>query len=145
MLRQGGYGGLQLGFILVPCYVLVDVRLAEALSARASRSIVVARVVELAAIRCVALLLDPYSFVIASIGIGLIWLVWTIWQVRRRQWLNIVIAAASVFASYILAYVTYNASIDTDSYVVSTIDTFRGAGVDLYVILVPSILCGGPS
>ena len=140
MALQGSYGGLALGFMLVPSYLLIDVRFAEALDRQLPWGVVVRRAAALILVRTVGLLLDPYSLVIASVGVGLIWLVWAIRLLRRsrfRRWTSVAAAAAIVAGSYLIAYLVYALSVDTSTFRVSTLRYFRGAGVDLYGIFVP--------
>lgn len=153
--NQGGYGALQLGFVLVPAYLLVDVRLAEALTARARRAAsgvtgsgsflarnrsLVLRWVALLAVRTVGLMMDPYSFFIATTGVLALWLVYALRNFRLRQILPVVIAAAAVLSSFVFAYLVYSRSVDTSGFSTEPLDYFRGAGVDLYALVVPSNL-----
>ena len=137
---QGGYGALQLGFVLVPTYLLMDLRVAEALTARLGTRTLVLRVVALVVVRTLGLMMDPYSFFIAAVGVVAIWLVWAFRALRRRQIRSVLIAAAVVLGSFVVAYLVYSRSVDTSGFTSESLDYFRGAAVDVYGLLVPSDL-----
>lgn len=138
VLGQGGYGAQQIGFLLVPAYLLLDIRLAEGLARKLGGRRVVLRWAAVGVCRTVGLMIDPYSFVIASVGVVAIWLCWAWHRWRNRQIRLALIGAALVGVTYPIAYFLYAQSAQTGGFVVEHLDYFRASGIDLYVFLVPS-------
>lgn len=134
---QGGYGSLQIGFLLVPAYLLIDLRLAEGLGTLSRRRLIL-RWAAVVAARTVALMIDPYSFVIASVAVVAIWVFWAWRRWRHRQIKLALIGAVLVGASYVIAYFLYSRSVQTGGFVVESLDYFRAGGIDLYAFVVPS-------
>lgn len=135
---QGGYGPMQLGFMLVPVYLLMDLRVAEGLDGSLGRRALAGRMVSLIVVRTLGLMIDPYSFIVALVGVVVFWLVWAIRALRSARARQVLVAAAVVVVSVIVAYVLYGSSVETAGFKVVPLDYFRGSGVDLYALVVPS-------
>ncbi|MDQ6658179.1 MAG: hypothetical protein M3Z00_08155 [Actinomycetota bacterium] len=135
---QAGYGPLQLGFILTPCYLLIDVRFLESLSAALGPKRIVRRGIAVLVVRIVALLLDPYSFVIATLLIGIVYLFWLVDQLRARSFGPAAVAAVTLALTGAVAYLLYTSSASVAGLTPMTIDFFRGQGVDIVPQLVPA-------
>ncbi len=138
VFAQGGYGALQIGFMLVPVYVLMDIRLVEGLNRHLPRRRLAWRVLSLVLVRTLGLLIDPYSFVVATVCIAAVWLIWATRNAGRHRWAMLAFAGITVLMSFIVAYLIYSSSVDTSTFRSEPLDFFRGGGVDLYAIIVPS-------
>ncbi len=137
---QDGYGSLRYSFALVPLYVWLDLHLRARLEAPHRRWLAAAAIASgVLLMRVAALFMDGYGFVMALLltgGLFVPW-AWTRWQARDT---TAVIAGASVLAlSTLAAYVTYTAYFPgAGDFVTMTPAYFRGQGVDLYALAVPS-------
>ncbi|MGI8417180.1 MAG: hypothetical protein ACR2P2_13460, partial [Nakamurella sp.] len=135
---QAGYGPLQLGFILTPCYLLVDLRFLESLSGALEPRRIVRRGIAVLVVRIVALLLDPYSFVIATVLIGAIYMFWLIGRLRTRSFVPSGLAVATLALTGAVAYLLYTSSASVAGLAPMSVDFFRGQGVDVVPQLVPA-------
>lgn len=135
--QQGGYGALRTGFALLPTYLLVD-SLLFGLDRRRwrARLAIVALVV---LVRIFAVLCDGYSFVMSS-GLALCFFAVSGFTLRRAG------AATASVAIYVaacaIAYASYFVFVPGGEAGLGAmpIDFFRGQGVDLYTVLMPSPL-----
>lgn len=136
---QAGYGPLQLGFMLVPACVLVDLRLLEAIGrARMHPKRLVGRISAVLVVRLVALTLDPYSFIIGLVIISLLYLVAGIGLLRDRRPLRIVLLVGAFGFSTGFAYLIYGRLSPVTDLPTMPLSFFRGQGVDVVPQLVPS-------
>ncbi len=135
---QAGYGPLQLGFILTPCYLLIDLRFLESLSGALEPKQIIRRGLAVLVVRIVALLLDPYSFVIATVLIGAIYLFWLIGRLRKRSFVPSALAVATLALTGAAAYLLYISSASVAGLAPMSVDFFRGQGVDIVPQLVPA-------
>jgi hypothetical protein len=136
---QAGYGPLQLGFMLVPACVLVDLRLLEAIGrARMHPKRLVGRIVAVLVVRLVAMTLDPYSFIIGLVIISLLYLVAGIGLLRVRRPLRIVLLVGAIGFSTGFAYLIYGRLSPVTDLPTMPLSFFRGQGVDVVPQLVPS-------
>ncbi len=134
--NQSGYGPLQLAFALLPCYILVDLWFMRCLD---QRRLVIASGALVAIVRTFALFTDGYSFVMSMIPIGLLYVMWgwrRITDAEQRRYVAAGWLAAG--ASILLAYVLYTRYLGVSAFSPTPLDLFRGQGVDLFALAVPS-------
>lgn len=137
VLGGAGYGSLQLGFMLLPCYVLADHMFLAGLRRRRWPG-TAAAAITVVAVRVFAILTDPYSFVMSLVLIGVMYLVWLVRRIRERAAAaQIGLAVGTAAVSVVTAYLCYTRLLGTSSFTRMPIDFFRGQGVDLYVQVVP--------
>jgi hypothetical protein len=133
----GGYGALQIGFALVPTYIMVDLWFMRAIDAWTWRAAVLGAA--MVAVRVFAVLTDGYSFVMSLIPIGLAYLVWALrrgW--RDGQWVRTVVGLGAAGVSLVIAYVIYSRFLGVGSFAGESVEFFRGQGVDLVAQAIPS-------
>lgn len=143
---QDGYGALRIAFVLVPTYVWIDQRLRQVLAGPPRPWPVVAGWTVLAIVaKVVALFMDGYSFVMATLLSGTLLLPW-LWETYRTRRLAAAVAGVSAFAvGAAAAYVAYTAYFPGGgSFDVMPIEFFRGQGTDLYALVVPSFYFAVP-
>lgn len=135
--QQGSYGALRTGYALLPFYLLVDSGLfgLEGKRWRVRGAILVAVIL----VRVFAVLCDGYSFVMSS-GLALCFYCVSGLSARRLGTAGVAIAAYLVACA--IAYGSYFLFVPggQSGLGVMPIDFFRGQGVDLYTVLVPSPL-----
>ncbi|HET8591565.1 MAG TPA: hypothetical protein VFM01_18155, partial [Nakamurella sp.] len=136
VLGEAGYGALQLGFMLVPCYVLADQTFLAYVRRRRWPHAAAAAVL-VVALRVFAILTDPYSLVMSLVLVGVMYLVWLVRRIRERAVLQLGVAAGVAAGSVVTAYLIYTRLVGTSSFTKMPMDFFRGQGVDLYVQVVP--------
>jgi hypothetical protein len=133
--QQGAYGALRTGYALLPLYLLVD-GLLLTLGRRTwrMRGVIVALVV---LVRVFAVLCDGYSFVMSS---GLALSLFLVSGLVSRRVGPAAIAIGTYVLACAVAYVSYFWFVPGGQSGLGTmpIDFFRGQGVDLYTVLVPS-------
>ena len=133
---QAGYGPMQLGFALVPCYLLVDVWFMRCLDRRRHVALGFAAVV---AMRTYALFTDGYSFVMSLFLIGLAYLFWGVGHLRlpgpRRP---VIVGWLEAGASVLIVYTLYARYLGVSAFDSMPVDFFRGQGVDLFALVTPS-------
>jgi hypothetical protein len=136
VLGEAAYASLQLGFMLVPCYLLADHTFLACLrrrrwpAAAAAAGMVVA-------LRVSAILTDPYSFVMSLVLIGVMYLAWLVRRIRERAAGSVGVAVGVAAVSLVTAYLVYTRLVGASSFTRMPMDFFRGQGVDLYVQVVP--------
>lgn len=135
--QQGAYGAMRTGFALLPTYLLID-SLLFGLDSRHWR-VRIAIVAIVVLVRVFAVLCDGYSFVMSS-GVALCFFLVSGLTLRRAGVGAVsialyLLACAVAYASYFLFVPGGQASLGE-----MPIDFFRGQGVDLYTVLVPSPL-----
>lgn len=137
---QGGYGALRIGFVLVPAYVWLDQRLRSALvTNRDSTWEVWGLGAAVVAARVFALFTDGYSFVMSTMLSGALLVPW-MWRLLRASRFRPALEGGAAFVvSALVASAGYTAYFPGgDTFAVMEVDVFRGQGVDLYALLVPS-------
>jgi len=137
---EAGYGALRIGFALLPTYVLLDSMAMDRLDAGTSRWRWMGWLLAICAARTFALFCDGYSFVMSLIPIGLGWLWWMFPRGRLapRKLSITLLGAACALASLIVSVGLYKAVIPANHFDKMPLDFFRGQGVDLFAMLVPS-------
>lgn len=135
--QQGVYGALRTGYALLPGYLLLDGLLLDTGGKRARTVAMI--VVAVVLVRVFALLCDGYSFVMSS-GLALCLFAMSALQTRRVARAGFAIgvytmACAIAYGVYFLCVPGGQAGLGT-----MPIDFFRGQGVDIYTLLVPSPL-----
>lgn len=159
VLLQGGYGPLQLGFLLVPSYIALDIALLRRLEGAVVRrpgargGVALALLaLALVGVRTAALFLDGYSFVMALLLVTVVQVVWGVRVLggRRtlvrgvdelapaRRVLVVGVAAAVALAALVVAYGAYSTYVDADVLQPMPLDFFRGQGVDLLARVRPA-------
>lgn len=129
------YSMLALGIALLPFYFLLTLELLQAAAAGARRRLwVVAPCHALAAV--IAVFMDGYTFMMFAVGSGILLACFVLPSATRRA--ALLIAAPACAASFALAYVLYSVYVGRGSYGGNAIDFFRGWGVDLTYLLVPT-------
>ena len=143
VFAQDGYGPLRLGFALLPLYGLIDLLVARRIADARTRSELVLSfakiIILLALVRCFALFLDGYSFVMGlALSAGLLMpLLFKLFV--DKSYARIALIGLCFFVSTVIAYIAYRLYAgDTVEASVMPIDLFRGQGVDLYALAVPS-------
>jgi hypothetical protein len=132
---QGGYATLRLGYALIPTYLMIDALLLRLPSSAWPGRVSIILIVIVA--RSFALLNDGYSFLMSS---GIAAALFAVSLVSRRSrtaaaWAIPIYATACGLAYALYLVVVPNAQAGLG---VMPIDFFRGQGVDLYSLLVPS-------
>lgn len=135
--QQGSYSTLRIGYALLPLYFLVDSYLIEL--KRMRWSVCSALVLGVVALRVFALLCDGYSFVMSC---GLAFSFFAVSLLDRKRRSAATMAVVIYFAACACAYAAYFLFVPEGQAGLGTmpIDFFRGQGVDLYTMLVPSSL-----
>lgn len=135
--NQAGYGALQLGFALVPTYLLIDIRFLHAVDRRSRWLAAIGAL--MVATRVFALFTDGYSFIMSLVPAAVVYLLWGIRRLRRPgRRVRTLVAWATALLSVVVAYLLYAAYLGVSSFAPESIDFFRGQGVDLYPQFVPS-------
>lgn len=142
---QDGYGPLRLGFALLPLYVWTDQRIVQRLASVDERRALIAvfftSVVMLSLVRTFALFMDGYSFVMALALSGALILARSIGYLASREYRRALMLLGVFCISVLVAYLLYRAYVGASvENTVMPIDFFRGQGVDLYALLVPSAM-----
>ena len=142
VFAQDGYGPLRLGFALLPFYGWIDLVIARQLASRKKEGLVLfccLALIALALVRSFALFMDGYSFVMGLVLSAALLFPLIHQLTSRRNLFRIVLIGLLFLFSTLAAYIAYS------SYVggmvegsVMPIDFFRGQGVDLYALAVPS-------
>jgi hypothetical protein len=133
--NQSGYGPLQLGFALVPCYVLTDRWFITCMERRRYRLVAACVVV---AIRSFALFTDGYSFVMSLVPIAVLYVIWGVrWVSRSGAWRMVAVASGTALFSIASAYFLYTRYVGVEEFDEVPMDFFRGQGVDLFALAVP--------
>lgn len=144
VFAQDGYGPLRLGFALVPLYGWLDFHFARRIrtgdGSTTLRTMLVGLVV-LSLSRSFGLYTDGYSFMmglmLSASLLGSQWLL-AAWQ---RRWIAVAVLPALFVVPTLVAYVGYRAYVgETVESAVMPIDFFRGQGVDLFALAVPSAM-----
>lgn len=135
--QQGGYGALRTGFALLPAYLLLDGMLLETQGKR--RRVVAAIVAAVVLVRIFAVLCDGYSFVMSS---GLALCLFGLSALITRRVAGAGFAILVYLVACAIAYACYFVFVPGGAAGLGTmpIDFFRGQGVDVYTLLVPSPL-----
>lgn len=143
VFAQDGYGPLRAGFALVPLYAWVDLWIARSLAAQSSPKSALPAflggLLILVFLRCFALFMDGYSFVMGLALSGALILTVLVSLAQRRRLIPCLAIALVYALPTVLAYLLYSAYAGaTVEMAVMPLDFFRGQGVDLYPLLVPS-------
>jgi len=145
VFAQDGYGPLRLGFALVPLYGWLDFHFAQRL-ARSNDSdrstlfrVLVIGFLVLSLSRTFALYTDGYSFMMGMmlsatlLGSQCLSMAW------QRRWVSMAVLPLLFIVPTMVAYVGYRAYVGaTVESTVMPLDFFRGQGVDLFALAVPS-------
>jgi hypothetical protein len=137
---HAGYSMVAMGIALLPLYFLLALRLLLPASPAASprdAATVVRAVLPHTAVCVVAVFMDGYSFMMFAVGAGILGVALAALEPNRRRWIAIVGLPGHV-ASIAIAYLLYTLYLGKTQFEPSHIDFFRGWGVDLTFLLIPS-------
>jgi hypothetical protein len=137
---QDNYGALRTGFLLVPAYVWIDHRSRGALlTSTHPRVTQLAWAGAVVGARVFALFTDGYSFVLSVLLSGALLVAWLVGAWRARQVVEAISATGIFFLSVGVAYWSFTRYFPAaKDFAVMPVDFFRGQGVDLYALAVPS-------
>jgi hypothetical protein len=128
------YSMLALGIALLPFYYLLTLELLQTSVGNRRRLSVIVPCHALAAV--IAVFMDGYTFMMFAVGSGILLACFLFSSGKRRAVL--LIAVPAYVASFALAYFLYSLYVGRGSYGGNPIDFFRGWGVDLTYLLVPT-------
>lgn len=143
VFAQDGYGPLRLGFALVPLYGWLDYYFARKIRQNVDQTgmlrLAVAGILVLSISRIFALYTDGYSFVMGlMLSVTLVGSQWLPAACRRR-WAPAMLLPVLFALPTLLAYAAYRVYVGgTVESAIMPIDYFRGQGVDLFALAVPS-------
>jgi hypothetical protein len=136
--NHAGYTMVSFGFALLPLYVYSAFRLIyefyrkdRALAGRWMDCLFFVSVIML------AVFMDGYTYVMSLTGTIVIYAIALLRGDAPRRWLVVVTGPVIVFAAAI-SYVVYTKYLGVSSFVTAPIDFFRGFGVDIVMMLIPS-------
>ncbi|NTG02333.1 hypothetical protein G6L30_19615 [Agrobacterium rhizogenes] len=130
---HAGYSMLSLGIALLPFYLLAALNLFQHPSVSGSKS----RAFQHFIAAFVSVFMDGYTFVMFATGSSILLCYSLLTDISNRRYL-LTIALPVQIASFSLAYLAYTIYIGTGQFETSPIDFFRGWGLDLSFIAVPT-------
>ena len=131
--QQSGYASLQLGFALIPGYVVIDSLLLH--SIRSGKALaVLASILAVLLSRTFALYTDGYSFVFSS---TLTCIYFFTASTPRKEWRSGVYALSCYIAITAVAAFAYKQYIADTALSAMPLSFFRGAGVDVANLVAP--------
>ena len=133
---HSGYSMLSIGIALLPLYLWTTHRLCEAIDARRSRTIAISALA-LAAVACLAVFTDGYTFVMFAFGSLVQYAGWLKRSSGRRVRL-LAVGMPIYAADFGLAFVLYRQFVGTQSFAADPLSVFRGVGVDVTMLVQPT-------
>lgn len=130
---HAGYSMLSLGIALLPFYLLAALNLFQHPSLSGSKSRAFLHFIA----AFVSVFMDGYTFVMFATGSSILLCYSLLTDISNRRYL-LTIALPVQIASFSLAYLAYTIYIGTGQFETSPIDFFRGWGLDLSFIAVPT-------
>ncbi len=125
------YTMLSLGIALLPLYFLALLRLLQPGASRANGA------VGYLAVTLIAVFMDGYTFVFFASGAGALILYLFVFDPDRRRHLALFVVPWHL-AAFAMAYVAYTGYVGTTSFGDHPLSVFRGLGLDLSFLLIPS-------
>ena len=130
---HAGYSMLSLGIALLPFYLLAALNLFQHASVSGPKS----RAFLYFIAAFVSVFMDGYTFVMFATGSSILLCYFLLTDVSNRRSL-LIVALPIQIASFSAAYLAYTIYVGTDQFETSPIDFFRGWGLDLSFIAVPT-------
>lgn len=130
---HAGYSMLSLGIALLPFYFLVSLNLFLQSYIFCRKSIVFLYFVA----AFVSVFMDGYTFVMFATGSSILLVYFSLIDISNRRYL-LTIALPVQITSFTLAYLAYTIYVGKGQFEASPIDFFRGWGLDLSFIVVPT-------
>ncbi len=130
---HAGYSMLSLGIALLPFYLLAALNLFQHPSVSGSKSRAFLHFIA----AFVSVFMDGYTFVMFATGSSILLCYLFLTDISNRRYL-LTIALPVQIASFFLAYLAYTIYVGTGQFETSPIDFFRGWGLDLSFIAVPT-------
>jgi hypothetical protein len=136
---EDGYGPLRIGFALLPTYAYVNLCAIDRFSrARIEPGAACLWLIALCATNSFAMFCDGYSFVMSLLLSGLLWATWLLDEFRGRTFVKAGAGSLVALTSVVIPLLLYKAYIPEAQYTPMPLDFFRGQGIDLYFLGVPS-------
>ncbi|KEA04741.1 hypothetical protein [Rhizobium rhizogenes] len=130
---HAGYSMLSLGIALLPFYFLVALNLFQLPPVSGTKS----RIFLHFSAAFVSVFMDGYTFIMFATGSSILLCYFLLTDISNRRYL-LTIALPIHIASFCLAYLAYTIYVGKDQFETSPIDFFRGWGLDLSFIVVPT-------
>lgn len=135
---HGGYSMLSFGFALLPLYLYMAFKVIYSLPEKKIYSREwYTTVIEFAAVSLLAVFMDGYTFVMFFAACGIVWAVVFIRRDISRK-LLVFQSLSVVLFSAVVSYLLYTLYVGTSEFQPSSMNFFRGWGVDVVMLLIPS-------